>query len=87
MLGRHLCHVQRCHERLANNRQSLLERFRWNIASSSDDVGSARTTAIRDLVVSEWQAFKQDNSQQLRTDAAHVIYFMFTYLFFLEIVT
>ena len=60
--------MQRCLERLANSRQSLLERFRWNVNSSSDLVGSARTQ-IHDLVVNEWKAFKQENNQQLRTDA------------------
>ena len=78
--------VQRCKERLANSRQSLLERFRWNIESSSDVVGSARTTAIRDLVINEWKAFKQENSQQFRrdTDPALVICFMLRYVIFLE---
>lgn len=61
--------MQRCHERLANSRQSLLERFRWNVESSSDLVGSARTTVIRDLVIDEWKAFKQENNQELATDA------------------
>jgi len=64
--------VQRCRERLASSRQSLLERFRWNIDPSSDHVGSARTTAIRDLVINEWKAFKQENCQQLASDAADV---------------
>ena len=76
--------VQRCKERLANSRQSLLERFRWNVESSSDLVGSARTTVIRDLVVNEWKAFKQENSQQLRRDddPALVVCFMFRYIIF-----
>ena len=65
--------MQRCRERLATSRQSLLDRFRWNVESSSDQMGSARTTVIRDLVINEWKVFKQENSQQLRTDgAAHV---------------
>jgi len=63
------CCIQRCHERLANSRQSLLERFRWNVESSSDLVGSARTTVIRDLVIDEWKAFKQENNQRLKNDA------------------
>jgi len=52
---------------LANSRQSLLERFRWNTESSSDLVGSARTTVIRDLVIDEFKAFKQENNQKLKT--------------------
>jgi len=53
----------------------LLERFRWNVDSSLDQDGSARTTAIRDLVINEWKAFKQENYQQLKVDDAQVKFF------------
>jgi len=73
--------MQRCHERLANSRQSLLERFRWKTDSYSDHAGSARTMAIRDLVTSEWKAFKQEYRQQLATTAAaDVNYFCMLHL-------
>jgi len=53
---------KRCQERLASSRQNLLDRFRWKEAAA--EAGSARTTAIRDIVLNEWKSFTADNGTQ-----------------------
>jgi hypothetical protein len=58
---------KRCQERLASSRQSLLDRFRWK-DSLEPETGSARTTTIRDIVLSEWKSFTADNKKQQHTD-------------------
>lgn len=69
--NRILCYgfIQRCHERLVNSRQALLEKFRYFDPSESSS-GSSRTVAIQDLVRNEWRAFTQDINKSSRVSGS-----------------
>lgn len=52
---------QRCHDRLANNRQNFLERFRQLKHNPEEE--DLSQLSIRDLMLAEWNVFQKEIQQ------------------------